>query len=164
MHAKTNLSIQSLALFLLSTLLCGSALADVLTWDGDTDYANGINNANGNWNDASVWRPSSGSANVTWNSAAPDDAILGGTTGGATTIALDAATGVGSLTYANTSTRTFTITGTDANPLTVEAGLIKTNGTGVLDFTTAKIIGSVQPSRPSVLCVSATSPTPSPAA
>jgi len=100
MHAKTNLSIQSLALFLLSTLLCGSALADVLTWDGDTDYANGINNANGNWNDASVWRPSSGSANVTWNSAAPDDAILGGTTGGATTIALDAATGVGSLTYA----------------------------------------------------------------
>ena len=143
MRMTTIKMIQTAALFLFSALFGGSVLADTLTWDGDTDYANGIGNANGNWNTASVWRPSSGSANVTWNNTTPDTAILGGTTATATTIlTLDAATHVVSVTYANTSTRTFTIAGTDANTLTVDTGLFKTNGTGILEFTTAKVIGS----------------------
>ena len=142
MFIKTIKTIQVVSLFLFSALAATPVMADTLTWDGDTDYANGIGNANGNWNAASVWSPSSGSTNVTWNSNTPDNAILGGTTTGTTILTLDAATYVGSVTYANTSTRTFTIVGTDANALTVDTGLFKTNGTSVLEFTTAKVIGS----------------------
>ena len=142
MGIKTINTIQVVSLFLFSALVGTPVFADILTWDGDTDYANGIGNANGNWNAASVWSPSSGTANVTWNSTIPDEAILGGTTTGTTILTLDAATHVGSVTYANTSTRTFTIAGTDANALTVDTGLFKTNGTGILEFSTAKVIGS----------------------
>ena len=142
MGIKTIKTIQVVSLFLFSALAGTPVFADTLTWDGDTDFANGIGNANGNWNAASVWSPSSGSANVTWNSSTPDNAILGGITTGTTILTLDAATHVGSVTYANTSTRTFTIAGTDANALTVDTRLFKTNGTGVLEFTTAKVSGS----------------------
>jgi len=131
------------AILLVFGMVCGTARAATLTWDGDTNYANGISNVSSNWNAVAVWRPASGSANVTWNSATPDDAVLAGTAGSTSTISNDAPTTVGSLIYNNTGSAQFNIVGSAVNSLTVNTLMAKTNstGTGVLNLDTVKVTG-----------------------
>lgn len=65
-------------LALIAGYVGGEARAETLTWDGDTDYANGLSSGDANWNATAVWHSPACSTNVIWNSATPDDAILPG--------------------------------------------------------------------------------------
>ncbi len=107
--------------------------AQALTWDANNTGALQTDGA-GAWTGANQWWD--GSTNVTWTSGL--DAVFGnGGAGGAVTLA--SPTTVGTVTF-NTFTGTYTI-GTTGQALTINTGITKNNGTGIVNLTSQITLG-----------------------
>lgn len=126
----THQSLRRLAVAVFATLMTATvdsaARAAVVTWDANGATANQTDGAGG-WFDANKWWD--GSTNTNWTSG--DDAIFGnGGTGGAVTLA--SPTTVNSFTFRSFS-GTYTL-GSAGQTITLNAGIIKNAGSGVVTF------------------------------
>ena len=111
-------------------------LVATLIWDANGTTANQTDGA-GTWLDANQWW--TGSANATWSSSA--NAILGnGGAGGAVTLA--SPTTVNTITF-NSFTGTYTL-GTAGNTVTLNGGITKNSGSGIVTITSPVIMGAAQ--------------------